>query len=106
MADLALLHGLPLLIVCRAALGTLNHTRLTLEAASSRGLPVAGIVISHSGGRLSAADAANLQALHQEPGAALLGEIPPLEPGAPVPKDALDMDAIERALFGSRPTLR
>lgn len=38
--------GLPVLVVARAALGTINHTRLTLEAAANAGLDVAGVVFS------------------------------------------------------------
>ena len=46
LADLAADLGLPLVVVARAGLGTLNHTRLTLEAAWARGLAVAGIVVN------------------------------------------------------------
>jgi dethiobiotin synthetase len=46
VADLARAIGLPLLIVARAGLGTLNHTLLTLEAARARGLRVAGVVLN------------------------------------------------------------
>jgi dethiobiotin synthetase len=81
MADLALDLGLPLVIAARAALGTINHTLLTLEAAVARGLDVCGVVISHAGGRLSAADERNLAFLRGELGGALLGEIPPLAAG-------------------------
>jgi dethiobiotin synthetase len=81
MADLAQRMGLPLLVVARAALGTINHTRLTLAAARARGLTLAGVVISYSGGVLSAADEANLAELRGELGAALIGEIPPLAAG-------------------------
>ena len=105
MADLAQVLGLPLLIVARAALGTINHTLLTLEATAARGLPVIGFVISHAGGELSAADAANLSALRVELGNRLVGEIPPLEPNGGVPVDAIDLDVVVRALlqiFGSR----
>jgi dethiobiotin synthetase len=35
MADLALRHRLSLLVVCRASLGTLNHTRITAMATHS-----------------------------------------------------------------------
>jgi dethiobiotin synthetase len=85
MADLARSLGLPLLIVARAALGTINHTRLTLEATAARNLPVIGVVISHAAGELSPADASNLAALRAELGDRLIGEIPPLKPGASVP---------------------
>jgi len=46
VADLARDLGFPLLIVARRGLGTINHTLLTLEAAQSRGLPVAGVVLN------------------------------------------------------------
>jgi len=46
VADLAARLGLPLLIVARPTLGTINHTALTVEAARARGLPIAGIVIN------------------------------------------------------------
>jgi len=43
---LARLLALPLVIVARAALGTINHTLLTLHAARCAGLAVAGVVIN------------------------------------------------------------
>ena len=46
MADLAADCGFPLLIVARNALGTINHTLLTVEAAERRRLPVAGIILN------------------------------------------------------------
>jgi len=94
MADLAQRFALPLLIVARAALGTINHTRLTLESARARGLALAGVVISHSGGLLSAADEANLDELRCELGAALIGEIPPLAAGELPAAEPIDLDAL------------
>ena len=96
MADLARELGLPLLVVARAALGTINHTLLTLEAAVARGLPVAGVVISHAGGPLSSADAVNLGALRRALGDALVGEIPPLtlEAGKAPPPGTIDVDRL------------
>ena len=44
VADLALRLQLPLLIVARAALGTINHTLLTIEAARARGLSINGAI--------------------------------------------------------------
>lgn len=46
MADLAKRFDLPLVIVARPALGTINHTLLTIEAARSRGLVIAAVVIN------------------------------------------------------------
>jgi dethiobiotin synthetase len=48
IADLALTLKYPLLIVARLGLGTINHTLLTVEAARSRGLEVAGILLNES----------------------------------------------------------
>jgi dethiobiotin synthetase len=44
--DLATTLGLPLVIVARPGLGTINHTLLTLEAAHRAGLRVAGVVLT------------------------------------------------------------
>jgi len=98
MADLAGELGLPLLVVARASLGTINHTLLTLEIARARALRLAGVVISHSGGALSAADAANLGALRDALGDALLGEVPALRSGEAPPPGAIDLDAVWRRL--------
>ncbi|MBI4579781.1 MAG: dethiobiotin synthase [Planctomycetes bacterium] len=46
VADLARRFGLPLVIVVRPGLGTINHTLLTVEAARSRGLPIATLVVN------------------------------------------------------------
>jgi dethiobiotin synthetase len=46
MADLARAMGLPLLVVCRPHLGTINHTLLTVFCAKSMELPVAGFLIN------------------------------------------------------------
>jgi dethiobiotin synthetase len=100
MADLARELSLPLLVVARASLGTINHTLLTLEAARARGLRVAGVVISHPGGALTRADAANLGALRAALGEALVGEIPPLREGETPAADAIDLDAVLRRIGG------
>ncbi len=47
MSDLAMDLNIPILIVTRPNLGTLNHTFLTLESAKRKGLDVVGIVISN-----------------------------------------------------------
>jgi dethiobiotin synthetase len=46
VADLAIDLDYPLLIVAHRGLGTLNHTLLTVEAAVSRGLRIAGVVLN------------------------------------------------------------
>ena len=46
VADLAVALALPVLVVGRAGLGTVNHTALTCEALRARGLEVAGVVLN------------------------------------------------------------
>jgi dethiobiotin synthetase len=46
MAGLAALCALPVLVVARAGLGTINHTLLTVEAIERDGLRVAAVVLS------------------------------------------------------------
>ena len=40
--------GFPTLVVCRAELGTLNHTALTVEALERVGCRVVGLVMNHT----------------------------------------------------------
>lgn len=48
VADLVLVADLPVVVVARPYLGTLNHTALTIEVARSRGLQVLGIVVNEA----------------------------------------------------------
>ncbi|HUJ78951.1 MAG TPA: dethiobiotin synthase [Nitrospiria bacterium] len=47
VADLIAAWRLPLILVARAGLGTLNHTLLSIEAARRRGITIGGIVLNH-----------------------------------------------------------
>lgn len=47
-ADLAVALALPVVVVARAGLGTVNHTALTVEAIRRRGLSVAAIVLDRT----------------------------------------------------------
>jgi dethiobiotin synthetase len=96
MADLAARFDLPLIVAVRAALGTINHTLLTLEAAAARGLELLGVVISHADAELPAGDRANLDHLRDVLGERLIGEIPPLAAGESAPPDAIDLDRVLR----------
>jgi dethiobiotin synthetase len=46
VADLALEIGLPLIIVSRIRVGSLNHTLLTINAARQHGLKIKGIILN------------------------------------------------------------
>jgi dethiobiotin synthetase len=94
MADLMEELSLPVLVVARASLGTVNHTLLTLEAIERRGLVLAGVVVSHGPRPISTADEENLVALRQQLGARLLGEVPPLPPEESVPATAIDVNRL------------
>ncbi len=76
MAGLASQLRLPILVAARAALGTINHTLLTLEAARARGLRVLGVVVSHTCAELSRPDRQNLDLLLERLPVPLLGELP------------------------------
>jgi dethiobiotin synthetase len=102
MAGLAAALALPLLVVARARLGTLNHTRLTLEAARARGLALAGVVISHTEPDPVPADLRNLGWLREWLGPALVGELPWLAPGAEPPAGWIDLEALARRGAGAQ----
>jgi dethiobiotin synthetase len=46
--DLAVDLGLPVLIIARPGLGTINHTLLTISALKGRQIPIAGVVINYA----------------------------------------------------------
>ena len=59
--DLALDLGLPVVIAARTGLGTINHTLLTLEAARTAGLTVAGVVMTPWPARPDPIEVSNLE---------------------------------------------
>jgi dethiobiotin synthetase len=73
-ADLALALDLPLLIVARPGLGTLNHTALTVEVAQARGIEVAGVIVCGTSADPDIAERTNLSELQRI--APLLGAVP------------------------------
>jgi len=77
VANLADWIGLPLIVVSRASLGTINHTLLTLEAAASRDLQVCGIVYCvPQAGPLDAAAQTSPEVVTRLSGIPSLGTIP------------------------------
>ncbi|MYC72585.1 MAG: dethiobiotin synthase, partial [Gemmatimonadetes bacterium] len=46
MVDLMVALGLPVLVVARSELGTINHTLLTLDQLRRRGCPLLGVVVN------------------------------------------------------------
>lgn len=98
MADLALEMGLALVIVARPALGTINHTLLTIREAERRGLGVLGVIFSHGARKLSTADQKNFEALKDYLGEGVLGEVPYLVNPGEIPQAVLNPKAIIRRI--------
>ncbi|MBZ5575240.1 MAG: dethiobiotin synthase [Acidobacteriia bacterium] len=79
MTDLMQALALPVLVVARSGLGTINHTLLTLEALRARSLRIAGVVMAGD------KDAENRAAIEHYGDVAVVGEMPnfqPLDAGA------------------------
>ncbi|MBI3616279.1 MAG: adenosylmethionine--8-amino-7-oxononanoate transaminase [Candidatus Omnitrophica bacterium] len=83
VADLARRLGLPVLIVARACLGTINHTLLTLETARSAGLEILGVVLNRRNQRPSLAERTNPQVIRKLGKVPVLGVIPDLRRPSP-----------------------
>lgn len=77
MADLMAQLGLPVVVVARSGLGTINHTLLTLEALARRDLRCAGVVL------MGPPNPRNRAAIERFGGAVILGELPRIDPLTP-----------------------
>lgn len=86
MVDLAVRLELPMVVVARTTLGTINHTLLTLEALRARSLTIAGVVL------VGDPDAENRMAIERYGRTAVLGELRMLDPLTP--------EALRRAAAG------
>ena len=84
--DLAKEFGLPLIVVSRPGLGTLNHTMLTVNHAIKAGLTVAGIIINyHCPPKDTLAEETNPETLKQISPVPVIGIFPYIqdfEPGS------------------------
>lgn len=65
--------GLPVILCARTALGTMNHTLLSIEALQKRGIPLHGLVF------IGASEPDTMRIIAAHSGAKILGCIPPLE---------------------------
>ncbi len=72
--------GLPIVIVSYAGLGAINHTLLTVDAATIRGLEVRGIIFNRvSVTNYSMAELTNPKVIHDLSGVPILGTLPDVE---------------------------
>lgn len=76
VADLVGELGLPLVIVVRRSLGTLNHTLLTAEVARARGLTIAGVVVNETTPVRDEVERMNVEELRKRLDVPLLGVVP------------------------------
>jgi dethiobiotin synthetase len=91
--DLAVELALPLVVVARTGLGTINHTLLTVEAARAAGLHVAGIVMTPWPAQPEPIEQSNRETVERLSGVPVSG-LPPTSPlqlaaaGAALPLDS------------------
>ena len=70
MIDLMICLSMPVLVVARSALGTINHTLMTLETLRRRDLQIAGVVM------VGERNSDNREAITRYGGVDVLGEMP------------------------------
>ena len=96
-ADLAARLGLPLLVVGRMALGTINHVALTLAEAGRRGLTVAGCLLNRTEPTIGPHEPGNLELIAAVSGRRPLGVVAHLPPALREDDDAA-ADAVRDAV--------
>jgi dethiobiotin synthetase len=96
-ADLAARLELPVLIVARTALGTVNHSALTVRELGRRSLPVAGLLFSRSQAEEAPHEARNAGLIEALVGVRPLGTLPYLSPAELADDDHLAA-ALESAI--------
>lgn len=104
LADLAQELALPLLIVARPDLGTINHTVLTVEYARQRGLNVAGIILNCWPAEPGLLEKTNAEYIERLTGVPLVGRFPRFSSPdelADLAEDHLDLTAIAEWLKGA-----
>lgn len=91
VADLVKEFNLPVILVARSGLGTINHTLLTVQAARNRGLDIKGIILNGMPqANFTMAEITNPRIIRDLTGLPVLAEIPKLH----------DVD-VEHLMFGS-----
>ena len=95
-AEIAARLRLPLLVVARTALGTVNHTALTLREAARASLEIAGVILNRTTETEGPHEKGNSDLIAQLTGQRPLGTLPWLRPEL-----ARDPDAAADALAAS-----
>ncbi len=76
LPDLIKFLDLPLLLVARSSLGTINHTLLTLFYCQQEGLEVKGVIMNKSTADADPSEESNAQVITQFSGVPVLGSFP------------------------------
>ncbi|MFQ5589345.1 MAG: dethiobiotin synthase [Nitrospiria bacterium] len=76
VADLIKLLDLPVLLVARSGLGTLNHTLLSLHHGKTLGLSFLGVMLNRSTGESAPSEKTNLKILDEQAGHPIWGPFP------------------------------
>jgi dethiobiotin synthetase len=74
--DLSRWLGLPVLVVARAGLGTINHTVMTVKTVEQAGLPVVGIIINQYPEHPNLAARTNPEIIEAVSGRPVLAKVP------------------------------
>lgn len=97
VVDLAVRLDLPVLLVARAGLGTINHTLLSLEAARRRGLSVRAVVLNRADDPADASLRDNAEVIARWGEVEVLGPLPAVGGNASPGEVAADQ-RVRRAL--------
>lgn len=81
LSDLVVALKLPLLIVARAGVGTVNHTLLTIQAAQRVHIPIAGVILNDCTPLMQDIARENTQMIERFGGVKVLGVLPRLGEG-------------------------
>ena len=74
VTDLICRLQLPVLVVSRANLGTINHTLLTLDALAQKNIPVEGVVLNGGTGKTDP-EKTNPSAIYEHSGVRVVGHL-------------------------------
>jgi dethiobiotin synthetase len=86
VVDLIGRMGVPVILVARTSLGTLNHTLLSVSELRRRGIPLLGVVLN------GVEHESNRRTIEEYGDVRVLGRVPPL--------DSLDPKSLQRAFAG------
>jgi dethiobiotin synthetase len=102
----------PVLVVARLSLGTINHTLLTVRQIQASGLPLTGIVFNRTQEQITTAEQTNPAVLQRYTDVPLLGCLPFVSPDqrdnpdmlAKIVRDNLQVHSILPGVFGQAST--